>query len=199
MCACASLHATTLDLAAGPLRAPSRFINTMTNTEPALQKPCHANRWRAATIACLLILALGLTTGLSMFEQFKAQVVHLQAKLNTTSQIKYIAVLLDDQRAPALLVTFDLQDRALQLQRLNAVKEGREDSMQLWALPAGGKPLSLGVLESTGKTLRLPADDKTLLNVPQLAVSVENRGGADEGRGPRLPFLFSGAVVQKAL
>ena len=171
----------------------------MTDTTPIQNPPCHAKRWRAATIACLLILALGATAGLSMFEQFKAQVIHLQAKLNTTSQIKYIAVLLDDQRAPAMLVTFDLQERALQLQRLNAVKEGREDSMQLWALPAGGKPVSLGVLESSGKTLRLPADDKTLLNVPQLAISVENRGGAGEGRGPRLPYLFSGAVVQKAI
>jgi anti-sigma-K factor RskA len=171
----------------------------MTDTTPIQNPPCHAKRWRAATIACLLILALGVTAGLSMFEQFKAQIAHLQNQLKTTSQIRYIAVLLDEQRAPALLVTFDLQDRALQLQRLNTVKEGREDSLQLWALPAGGQPVSLGVLESSGKTLRLPADDKTLVNVPQLAISVENRGGARQGQGPRLPYLFSGAVVQKAL
>ncbi len=171
----------------------------MTDTTTASPAPCHARWWRAATIACLLLLALGLTAGLSMFEQFKAQIAHLQAQLKTTAQIRYIAVLLDEQRAPALLVTFDPQDQALQLQRLNGVKEGREDSMQLWALPAGGTPVSLGVLASAGKTLRLPADEKTLLDVPQLAISVENRGGAGDGRGPRLPFLFSGAVVQKAL
>jgi anti-sigma-K factor RskA len=174
-------------------------ISTMTENTSAQTPPCHANRWRAATIACLLILALGVTTGMSMFEQFKAQIAHLQVKLNTTAQIKYIAVLLDAQQVPALLVTFDPQDRALQLQRLNNVKEGPEDSMQLWALPATGKPVSLGILGSAGKTLRLPADDKTLVNVPQLAISVENRGGTSEDRGPRLPYLFSGAVVQKAL
>ena len=71
-------------------------------------------------------------------EQFKAQLVHLQAKLKSVPQVRYVAVLLDDKAAPALLVTFAPQEGALQLQRLNAVKEGREDSMQLWALPAGG-------------------------------------------------------------
>jgi anti-sigma-K factor RskA len=171
----------------------------MTDTTTTPPAPGHARWWRAATIACVLMLALGLTAGLSMFEQFKAQVAHLQAQLKTTAQIRYIAVLLDGQHAPALLVTFDPQDQALQLQRLNAVKEGREDSLQLWALPASGQPVSLGVLASASKTLRLPAGDQALVNVPQLAISVENRGGAAEGRGPRLPFLFSGAVVQKAL
>jgi anti-sigma-K factor RskA len=71
--------------------------------------------------------------------------------------------------------------------------------MQLWALPAEGKPVSLGVLGSSGKTLRLPAHEKTLLDIPQLAISVENKGGVEQGSSPRLPYLFKGAVVQKAL
>jgi anti-sigma-K factor RskA len=171
----------------------------MTDNPPPPTPPCHAHRWRAATIACLLLLALGLAAGISMFEQFKAQITDLQAKLKTTARIKYIAVLMDAQRAPALLVTFDPQDRALQLQRLNSVKEGREDSMQLWALSAKSEPVSLGVLESSGKTLRLAASDTTLTDVQQLAISVENKGGAGTGQGPRLPYLFSGPVVQKAL
>ena len=196
---CAVPRTTAPDIAHQALRAFFQPLSTMTDTTPAPNPPCHAARWRAATVACLLLLALAVTAGLSMFEQFKAQIAHLQVQLKTTARIQYIAVLLDDQRAPALLVTLDLQDRALHLQRLNGVKEGREDSMQLWALPVGGKPVSLGVLESSSKTLRLPANDRTLMNVPQLAISVENRGGASEGRGPRLPYLFSGAVVQKAL
>jgi anti-sigma-K factor RskA len=134
-----------------------------------------------------------------MYEQFKAQINQLQNKLKDVSQIKYIAVLLDDKQAPALLVTQDPLDDALQIQRLNSVAEGREDSMQLWALGADGKPRSLGVLASAGKTLRLPANEKTLLDTPQLAISVENKGGTETGVGPRLPYLFKGAVVQKAL
>lgn len=171
----------------------------MPEAAPTPATPCHAARWRAATVACLLLIAFGFTAGMSMFEQFKVQVAHLQTQLKTLPQIKYIAVLLDAQQAPALLVTLDPQDGALQIQRLNSVKEGREDTMQLWALPASGQPVSLGILESSGKTLRLPARDATLAGVPRLAISVENKGGALEGRGPRLPWLFTGAVVQKAL
>jgi anti-sigma-K factor RskA len=144
-------------------------------------------------------MALASATGVSMFEQFTAQVNQLQNKLKNVAQIKFIAVLLDDKQAPALLVTLDPLDDAMQIQRLNNVTEGREDSMQLWALPAEGKPVSLGVLGSSGKTLRLPAHEKTLLDIPQLAISVENKGGVEQGSGPRLPYLFKGAVVQKAL
>ena len=165
---------------------------------PARQPISRAAWWQAATIACLLVMAIASATGVSMFEQFKAQVDHLQTKLKNTAQIKYIAVLLDDKQAPALLVTLDPLDNALQIQRLNSVAEGREDTMELWALPASGKPQSLGILQSSSKTLRLPADEKTLTDIPQLAISVEKKGGA-EGGGPRLPYLFTGTVIQKAL
>ena len=171
----------------------------MMQTTPPVQPPCHATRWRVATVVCLLVIAFGAATGMSMFEQFKAQVRHLQTKLQGTAQIKYIAVLLDAKQAPAMLVTLDPQDGALQIQRLNSVAEGREDSMQLWALPASGQPRSLGVLESKGKTLRLAASDATLADVGQLAISVENKGGVAQSTGPSLPYLFIGAVVQKAL
>jgi anti-sigma-K factor RskA len=171
----------------------------MTDTTPLVQPPCHATRWRIATVACLVVMAIALATGVSMYEQFSAQIHHLQGKLKDVQQIKYIAVLLDQNQAPAMLVTLDPLDGALQLQRLNSVAEGREDSLQLWALPAQGKPRSLGVLGGSGKTLRLPAVESTLADVPRLAISVEAKGGAEEGAAPRLPFLFEGAVVQKAL
>ncbi len=171
----------------------------MTETTQTPQASGPIWRWRAATVVCLLLLAIGTATGMSMYEQLMAQIKHLQTKLKTTAQIRYIAVLQDAQQAPALLVTLDTQDTAMQIQRLNSVAAGPEDSMQLWALPASGQPRSLGVLESAGKTLRLPASDKTLADVAELAISVENKGGVEPNRGPRLPYLFKGAVVQKAL
>ena len=171
----------------------------MNETTSPLPPIAAASWWRASTIACLLVMAFAAATGVSMFEQFTAQVNQLQNKLKDIAQIKFIAVLLDDKQGPALLVTQDPLDNALQIQRLNAVQEGREQSLQLWALAADGKPRSLGVLGSTGKTLRLPANDKTLADAPQLALSVESKGGAEPGRGPQLPYLFTGAVVQKAL
>ena len=173
--------------------------------------------WRAATYALLIVLATAVTTTLSMFEQFKAQISHLQAQLKTTPQIRFMAVLLDDNAAPAMLVTQDPQEGALQLQRLNAVKEGREDSMQLWALVPGRPPKSLGVITSKAATMRLPANSDALNGANTLAISVEDKGGVDvkgsvyadggvdaaakasPARGPRLPYLFQGALVRKAL
>lgn len=168
-------------------------------TATPAQPPCHATRWRAATIACLLVIGLGMAAGTSMYEQFKAQVAHLQGQIKNTPRIKYIAVLLDQAQAPAMLATFDPQDGKLQLQRLNSVKEGREDTMQLWAVTPGQPARSLGVLEASGKTHQVRLEEAALARVSQLAVSVENRGGVAESQGPRLPYLFSGALVQKAL
>jgi anti-sigma-K factor RskA len=159
----------------------------------------HGAWWRAATIACLLVIAIATATGVSMFEQFKAQIHHLQTQLQSTAQIRYVAVLLDDSQAPAMLITLDPKEAALQIQRLNNVTEGRADSMQLWALAANGQPRSLGILASTGKTLRLPVNDKTLVDVSQLAISVENKDETTQHSQPSLPYLFKGAVVQKAL
>jgi len=173
--------------------------HTDTPSSPAVASPRSVSPWwRAAAIFCALLLALAVTSGLSMFEQFKAQIQHLQGQLTAVPQIRYIAVLADDQQAPALLVTQDPLEGALQLQRLNAVVEGQEDSMQLWALGAGGPPRSLGVLSAKIKNLRLPASAQTLEQVTTLAISVENKGGVSESAGPRLPYLFKGAVVQKS-
>jgi len=155
--------------------------------------------WRAASIFLALVVMFGAATSVSLYEQFKAQVRHLQGQLSQTSQIRYIAVLLDARHQAALLATFDPKDQALQLQRLNEVKEGREDTMQLWVLSDSGKPRSLGILESKAKTLRLPATEPTLAAAHELAISVEAKGGVAEAHGPSLPYLFKGSVVQKAL
>jgi anti-sigma-K factor RskA len=155
--------------------------------------------WRAAAIFCMLLLLLAMTAGVSMYEQFSAQLRDLQHKVQQTAQLQYVAVLMDDKGAPAMLLTQVSGESSLQLQRLNAVVEGGEDAMQLWALPASGPARSLGVLTAKLKTLRLPANEQTLADVAQLAISVENKGGVTNGQGPRLPYLFTGAVIRKAL
>jgi anti-sigma-K factor RskA len=158
-----------------------------------------AGYWRASTIFLLLVLAIAITAGWSMFEQFSAQVRDLQQKVQRTAQLQYVAVLLDDKNEPAMLVTQVSGESALQLQRLNAVVEGGEDSMQLWVVPATGPARSLGVMTAKLKTLRLPATEQTLLDVTRLAISVENKGGVSDKQGPRLPYLFAGSVIRKAL
>jgi anti-sigma-K factor RskA len=175
------------------------------NTAPASPtgSPPHPARvspwWRALAYTLFIVLALGVATTASLYEQLKAQIRHLQAKVLLVPQVRYISVLLDAQQNPALLVTLDPQAGVLQLQRLNEVQEGREDSLQLWALAPGQAPRSLGVVQSKFKTLQLSAREDALTGATQLAISVEDRGGVTQSQGPRLPYLFTGWLVQKAM
>lgn len=168
---------------------------SMETTTPAPRR----GYWRAATYFLLVVMLIAGTTVWSIFEQFTAQVADLQKKVQKTAQLQYVSVLLDAKGEPALLITQVSGELALQVQRLNAVVEGREDTMQLWAVPASGAARSLGTLPAKLKTLRLAVDEQTLAQVPTLAISVENRGGVIDSQGPRLPYLFSGPVIRKAL
>jgi anti-sigma-K factor RskA len=172
------------------------MTNDPTSTTP-VPATSPVNGWRIVSILCFLLMAVGAASGVSMYEMFGAQLTHLQAKLKNSPQIKYIAVLLDAKQAPGVLVTFDPQDGFLQLQRLTDIKEGPDDSMQLWAT-SNGRPQSLGVLTPKIRTAQLPMNDKTLSSITDLAISVENRGGVEPGTPPRLPYLYTGALVKKA-
>jgi len=154
--------------------------------------------WRALAVLLAIALLLVGASAMSMFEQFKAQLAHLQKQTQNVAQIKYIAVLTDAKQEPAMLLTMDPQDHTLQLQRLNGVVEGQEDSMQLWALQPDSRPRSLGVLTSKLKMQRINASDPDLAKATHLAVSVENKGGVEPTQGPRLPYLFQGPVIQKS-
>ncbi len=155
--------------------------------------------WRVLAILLLIASLLGWAVGTSMVEQLKAQIEQLQGRLVKTPQVREIAVLLDQQQLPAMLVTFDPQQSALLVQRLNEVKEGRQDSMQLWALAPDTPPRSLGVIESKYKTLQMPVAAAALQGVTQLAISVENKDSTTTVSTPALPYLFQGWLVQKSI
>jgi anti-sigma-K factor RskA len=172
---------------------------TTPNTTPSETVPAYTTGWRLLSIVLLVLLAVGVATGKSMFEMFNAQIAHLQAKVKNVPQTKYIAVLLDAKLAPGVLVTFDPQDGFLMLQRITDIKEGPNDSMQLWDNSNPAKPVSMGVLTPKIRTAQLPIKEAALSKVTQLAISVENRGGVEPGTLPLLPYLYSGALVLKAL
>jgi anti-sigma-K factor RskA len=166
---------------------------------PSVPRPRTSKFWLAVSGMLTLVLLLGGAATVSLYEQMKAQLDRLQGQVANTSQIRYVAVLLDEHQLPALLVTLDPQDGLLELQRLNNMVEGREDSMQLWALGTGHPPRSLGVLQSKIRTAQLPTSETALKTATELAVSVEIKGGVPETVGPRQPYLFKGWVVQRAI
>lgn len=109
-----------------------------------------------------------------------------------------IAVLADAAtHQPMLLVSATQGADELVIQNIGAAAPASEKSLELWALPPGAPPRSLGVLADGGRIrLRLAAPvDQALSAIPALAVSLEPRGGSPTGQ-PTGPVLYSGAIVR---
>ncbi len=155
--------------------------------------------WRALAILLMIVLLLAWAASASMMTQLQAQIGHLQTRLIDIPQVRHVAVLLDDKQKPAMLVTHNPKEGMLLVQRLNEVREGREDSMQVWAIRGEQAPRSLGVIESKYQTLQLPVTDADLLDMTEIAISAENKGGVPAGAGPSLPWLFKGWWVVKSI
>ena len=143
--------------------------------------------WRSAAAAGALATVVAAVVGLDLSEQ-----------LRNAPAVQYVAVLSDDKATASMLVTFDPKKRQLVLQRVGGYREGEDKSLQLWALPPGSAPRSLGVL-GRDPALKLPAQEADVRSVPALAVSLEPKGGVPSERGPTGPVLFKGALIEKTL
>jgi anti-sigma-K factor RskA len=143
--------------------------------------------WRGATAAGALATVLAVVVGLNLRDQ-----------LINAPAVQYVAVLSDDQSAASMLVTFDPKKKQLVLQRVGGYNEGTDKSLQLWALPPGGAPRSLGVLDNA-PALRLAASESDVHAVPTLAVTLEAKGGVPPGSGPKGPIVFKGALIEKTI
>jgi anti-sigma-K factor RskA len=154
--------------------------------------------WRGASAAGALATVLAVVTLVGQREHFGARIDQLQAQLSAQPQIEYVAVLNDDNASASMLVTFDPKSRKLTLQRVGGYQEASDKSLQLWALPPGAAPRSLGVL-NPDKLLQLAAAEGDVREVPTLAISLEPKGGVPSATGPTGPVLFKGALIQKML
>ncbi|MEH3086705.1 MAG: anti-sigma factor, partial [Xylophilus ampelinus] len=112
----------------------------------------------------------------------------LAAQLRAAPQVAYVAVLSDARAVQTVLVTIDPGRNALTVRRVGDFHEGPDRSLQLWALPPGGAPQSLGVL-GDAPVLRL-GNGAEAARAPALAISLEPLGGAPAGSGPTGPVLF---------
>ncbi len=148
-----------------------------------------------ATLAAVVV-AVQFTGNLrSASEQ---QVASLQAQLSAQAgpQTRYIAVLRDQKSSAALLVTYNNNSSVLELQRLGDYAVPTDRSLQLWALPATGKPRSLGVLAGQASEA-IAASAESVQGIPTLAISLEPKGGVPSEGGPTGPVIFTGEWIQK--
>ncbi len=128
-----------------------------------------------AAIAALLYLFDGIQSGTPTITQ------PLVATLSATGN------------APTLLARFDPETNNLMLR---AALPGGDNTKvaELWIIPEGGTPHSLGLLESADMMLSLDAETSTLINDGgTLAISLEPMGGSPTG-APTGPVIASGKL-----
>ena len=122
-----------------------------------------------------------------------AVVVFLSVLYNR-DETRYSATLLTADAKPALKV--QAHENYLQVEPLTLAAVTPEQSLELWAIPADGKPISLGVIPAGGKgKVELSETQKALIGKPiALAVSLEPKGGSPTGQ-PTGPVLYQGALA----
>ena len=106
----------------------------------------------------------------------------------------YLAVIADAQAKPGWLISSN--DNTLTIKSLTHRTLASNRSLELWLLPDGGKPVSLGLLPLTGnKTAQLSAALKNVMaHSHTVAVSLEPAGGSPTGQ-PTGPVLYEAAMV----
>ncbi|MFY0728196.1 anti-sigma factor [Pseudomonas sp. NFX15] len=114
--------------------------------------------------------------------------------LYTRDEVRYSATLASANAQPALRVQAHAD--YLQVEPLALAAITPEQSLELWAIPADGKPISLGVIPAGGKgKVELSDAQKALIGKPiALAVSLEPKGGSPTGQ-PTGPVLYQGALA----
>ncbi|POA47648.1 anti-sigma factor [Pseudomonas sp. MPR-ANC1] len=107
---------------------------------------------------------------------------------------RYRATLLSANAQPALKV--EAHADYLQVEPLTLAAVDADRSLELWAIPADGKPISLGVIPAGGKgKVELSEAQKVLIDKPiALAVSLEPKGGSPTGL-PTGAVLYQGALA----
>jgi anti-sigma-K factor RskA len=131
--------------------------------------------WKLAAAAG--VVAVALIIGLVVREQ--------QAGLQT------VAVLRTDPTHSLWQIDRTKELSALTIRTVGPVQVAQEKAYELWALPRGGNPVSLGVLPTAGKVERIltPSQRAAFLAADKLAVSIEPAGGSPTG-SPTGPIVI---------
>ena len=110
---------------------------------------------------------------------------------------RYVAVVTRDGSLPALLVDVDTAAGLVTVRTL-AAEQPADRSLELWAVPEGQQPISLGLIDPNQPVMRIRPDRAGVIPTRgAFAVSVEPVGGSPTG-APTGPVVYSGALVSAA-
>ncbi len=141
--------------------------------------------------------SLGLWRGLAFagFALAFALAVTLLAPRSERPYESVVIVLAGPDAKAVLVATAERGSRYLTVKAVAPVEVARDRALELWMLPEGQPPRSLGLVPASGidrVALRAPVGI-ALQDIPALAVSLEPSGGSTTG-APTGPVLYTGKV-----
>ncbi|ANG91943.1 anti-sigma factor [Enterobacteriaceae bacterium 155047] len=103
-----------------------------------------------------------------------------------------LVVLNDTQQQGQWVVNADSRRQSLSIAPLRPTPLAAQKSLQLWLIPRGQAPVSLGLVDNRSPT-RVDLKNETLAPDAVIAISVEPQGGSPTGQ-PTGPVLYSGKI-----
>ncbi|MGN6850180.1 MAG: anti-sigma factor [Sphingomicrobium sp.] len=176
----------------GRIEARALGLVSANDNVPALRR--RVKTWRAATggmgllAACLAIVLL--------FEPRTRIAPPVQSAVPQPSALPMVAML-GYNGSMKVVASWDPTARQLILAVPGNLPVDPNHSHELWVIPSGGKPRSLGTMPST-KQMHMKLADALAQLLQQgatIAISVEPKGGSPTG-SPTGPVVASGALVR---
>ena len=149
-------------------------------------------RWRAAAAG---MTALAASLGLILLQQPRPASTPAPISVPNAAQAPLVAMLGDDDKQMKVVASWDPSARRLVLAVPGDMKPDPAHSHELWIIPAGGKPKSLGTMPS-GKRMHMQLAEALATLLQQgatIAISAEPPGGSPTGQ-PTGPVLLSGSL-----
>ena len=108
-----------------------------------------------------------------------------------------VLVLTDEESKTAFLISRPSADAPIRAQAIAASVMTVQQAYELWLLPPGAAPLSLGLLNDQGGTILQPSAALSRLMQPGvvMAVSIEPPGGSPTG-APTGPVVYTGSILE---
>lgn len=139
--------------------------------------------WGSAVAAAVITLIIGIFIGRNV--------------LAPSPSPAYLAVMSTAQGQPRWLITVHPQTRRVDMKALADNTPPAGKSYELWMLPGSGKPIAMGLMNSTGSASEIVNAETiaAITGAKGLAISIEPDGGSPTGQ-PTGPVVYVAPLVQ---
>ncbi|MBA2932433.1 hypothetical protein G9Q86_28225 [Pseudomonas sp. CCUG 57209] len=127
-----------------------------------------------------------------------AVIAGLGGAFYTQDNVKSAATLITTTQQPAAQVMAHKDYLEVQPIAITAPAPAPDQSLELWAIPDGGKPVSLGLIPEDGEGIigLNPRQQASISKPVELMVSAENKGGS-VSKQPTGPTVYQGALANR--